>query len=125
MEEKEGRILITKCSSHCNALRVSCDPFDDDDGMYCDKSGKWVRITEKDCAKCKNPVLFGLSRSEVIERMAKANWITVVCLKNKCTPESVSQKEWDAEWIKLSKQYKKVYFAGAEAALNALLEDKK
>ena len=48
MADKEERILITKCSSHCHALRISCDPFDDDDGMYCDKSGKWVRITEKD-----------------------------------------------------------------------------
>ena len=72
MAEKQERILITKCSSHCHALRVSCDPFDDDDGMYCDKSGKWVRITEKECAKCKNPVLLGLSRSEVIEKIAKA-----------------------------------------------------
>ena len=40
--------------------------------MFCDKSGKWVRITEKDCAKCKNPVLYGISRQEAIERMAKA-----------------------------------------------------
>ena len=72
MADKEERILITKCSSNCHALRISCDPFDDDDGMFCDKSGNWVRITEKDCAKCKAPVLLGLSRSEVIERMAKA-----------------------------------------------------
>ena len=72
MGSKEERILITKCSSWCHALRVSCDPFDNDDGMYCDKSGKWVRITEKDCAKCKAPVLFGLSRSEVIDKIAKA-----------------------------------------------------
>ena len=72
MADKEKRILITKCSGWCHALRVSCDPFDDDDGMYCDKSGKWVRITEKDCAKCKAPVLSGLSRSEVIEKIANA-----------------------------------------------------
>ena len=71
MADKEERILITKCSGWCHALRVSCDPFDDDDGMYCDKSGKWVRITEKECAKCKSPVLLGLSRSEVIEKIAK------------------------------------------------------
>ena len=72
MADKEKRILITKCSSHCHALRVSCDPFDDDDGMYCDKSGKWVKITEKDCTKCKDPVLLGLSRSEVIEKITNA-----------------------------------------------------
>ena len=71
MADKEKRILITKCSGWCHALRISCDPFDDDEGMYCDKSGKWVRITEKDCAKCKDPVLLGLSRSEVIEKIAK------------------------------------------------------
>ena len=76
---------------------------------------------EMHCCSC----AISIPRSEAIDKMAKANWITVVCLKNKCTPKSVSQKEWDAEWIKLSKQYKKVYFAGAEAALNALLEDKK
>lgn len=72
MADKEERILITKCSSNCRALRVSCDPFDDDDGMFCNKSGKWVRITEKDCAKCKAPVLLGLSRSEAIDKIAKA-----------------------------------------------------
>lgn len=72
MADKEERILITKCSSHCHALRVSCDPFDGNDGMYCDKRGKWVRITEKDCAKCKSPVLCGISRAEAVYRMAKA-----------------------------------------------------
>ena len=72
MADKEERILITKCSSWCNAFHISCDPFDGYDSMYCDKSGKWVRITEKDCAKCNAPVLLGLSRSEVIDKMAKA-----------------------------------------------------
>lgn len=83
MTDKEERILITKCSSHCHALRVNCDPFDCDDGMYCDKSGKWVRITEKDCAKCKNPVLTGITRAEAVESMAKAlhsfDTIPMVC----------------------------------------------
>lgn len=79
---------------------------------------------KEDGSKASNEA-YTMTRYEAIERMAKANWITVVCLKNKCTPKSVSQKEWNSEWIKLSKPYKKVYFAGAEAALNALLEDKK
>lgn len=30
-----------------------------------------VKKTEKDCAKCKAPVLYGISRQEAIERMAK------------------------------------------------------
>ena len=113
MADKEERILITKCSSHCHALRISCDPFDDDDGMYCDKSGKWVRITEKDCAKCKAPVLLGLSRSEVIERMAKSLFKVdnVLAL--------------DIKWSQLKKSKQLVYKEFAEAALNALLEDKK
>ena len=98
MADKEERILITKCSSHCHALRISCDPLDDDDGMYCDKSGKWVRITDKDCAKCKNPVLLGISRSEVIDKIAKV------------IEENLN-----------GSSYKSL----AEAALNALLEEQK
>ncbi len=114
MKNKEERILITKCSSWCRALRISCDPFDDKDGMFCDKSGKWVRITEKDCAKCKSPVLAGITRSEAIERMAKAicradNFLTscedcVYCRTENC---QTSLENW--------------FLDDAEAALDALL----
>ena len=113
MAEKEERILITKCSSHCHALRVSCDPFDDDEGMYCDKSGKWVRITEKECAKCKDPVLYGISRQEAIDRMAKAIF------------KRDSVLALDIGFENLIKQKQNVYRDFAEIALNALLEDKK
>ena len=102
MAEKEERILITKCSSHCHAFRISCDPFDDDDGMFCNKSGRWVRITEKDCAKCKNPVLLGLSRSEVIDKIADAIVKKIKEMGKGATPIFL-----------------------AEAALNALLEEHK
>ena len=111
MADKEERILITKCSSHCHALRVSCDPFYDDDGMYCDKSGKWVRITEKDCAKCKDPVLSGISRQETIESMAKA-----ICASN-MAPDCLWECATCDRWKGRDKE-------AAEAALNALLEDK-
>lgn len=112
MAEKEERILITKCSSWCHALRMSCDPFDDKDGMYCDKSGKWVRITEKECAKCKDPVLLGISRKEAINRMAKALFKVdnVLAL--------------DIEFEQLKKQKQLTYKVFAEAVLNALLGDK-
>ena len=118
MAEKEERILITKCSSHCHALRVSCDPFDDDDGMFCDKSGKWVRITEKDCAKCKAPVLLGLSRSEVIEKIAKA-----ICEAEsiQSCDECIYNGTKNCETMLSNWSYKEL----AESALNALLEDKK
>ena len=112
MADKEERILITKCSSWCNAFHISCDPFDGYDSMYCDKSGKWVRITEKDCAKCKDPVLLGLSRSEVIERMAKA-----ICASN-MVPDCLWECETCERWKGSDKE-------AAEAALNSLLEDKK
>ena len=99
---KEKRILVLKVNPDCKALRFDCDPFDDDDGMYCDKSGKWVRITEKDCAKCKAPVLLGLSRSEVIDKIADAIVKKIKEMGKGATPIFL-----------------------AEAALNALLEDKK
>ena len=111
MADKEERILITKCSSHCHALRISCAPFYDDYGMYCDKSGKWVRITEKDCAKCKAPVLLGLSRSEVIEKIAKA----IIC--RAC--EDYLHEDTDPLTSSASA------VAYAEAALNSLLEEQK
>ena len=111
MTDKEDRILITKCSGWCHALRVSCDPFDDD-GMFCDKSGKWVRITEKDCAKCKDPVLYGISRQEAIEKMAKAIFTQIWGLPN---------NRFDLAKSSVKVRNRKL----AEAALNALLEDKK
>ena len=112
MVDKEERILITKCSGWCHAFFISRDPFDGDEGMYCDKSGKWVRITEKDCAKCKDPVLLGLSRSEAIERMAKA-----ICASN-MEPDCLWECETCDRWKGSDKK-------AAEAALNALLEEQK
>ena len=114
MADKEKRILITKCSGWCHALRVSCDPFDDDDGMYCVKSGKWVRITEKDCAKCKNPVLSGISRKEAIEKISHAL----------CTQVHGGCENYEAV-AGGNSEHCNDYRTYAEAALNALLEDKK
>ena len=113
MADKEKRILIIKCGSDCHALRVNRDPFDDDDGIYCDKSGKWVRITEKDCAKCKDPVLYGIRRQEAIERMAKGLFKVDNLLA------------LDIKWSNLKKSTQLTYKVFAEAALNALLEEQK
>lgn len=99
MPNKEERILITKVSLHCHALRIMCDPFDNENGIFCDKSGQYVRITEKDCIKCKSPVLAGISRAEAVEGKAKAirKVITII------SPEACQE--------------------GAEAALDARLGD--
>ena len=73
MSKIEKRILVLEVNPDCKALYVDYgDPLDPDGGMFCDKSGKWVRITEKDCAKCKSPVLAGLPRAEAVEIMANA-----------------------------------------------------
>lgn len=116
---EEERILITKVSSHCHALRFSCDPFDTEEGMFCDKSGRYVRITEKDCAKCKNPVLMGISRTEAVERMAK-----VLCFMdtetNDCS-ECCNVLNPNSCNLILSDEG---YIERAEAALDALLGGK-
>lgn len=37
VENKEERILITKCSSSCHALHTAFGPVGDEENMYCDK----------------------------------------------------------------------------------------
>jgi hypothetical protein len=65
-----------------------------------------------------------IEKSEAIERMAKASWIATVCAKNQIIPMDVTKKQWDDEWEKLRKDYKRVYYAAATAELEALLEAK-
>lgn len=74
--------------------------------MYCDKNGRYVRITEQDCAKCKSPVVAGITRAEAVDKMAKA-------LCHRHCPEKVctSCDEWEKYGTK----------EDAEAALDALL----
>lgn len=117
MADKEERILITKVSSNCHARRIACGPFGEEEDIFCDKNGQYVRITEKDCAKCKNPVLEGISRAEAVERMAKAMCQTSGRGCNEC---AVKNKPRNCKKILL--------FGGivnkAEAALDALLGGK-
>ncbi|MBO5011243.1 MAG: hypothetical protein J6C49_02165 [Elusimicrobiaceae bacterium] len=103
MTDKEQRILITKVSSNCHAQRICCDPFDDKEGLFCAKHGQYVRITEKDCAKCKNPVLAGISRAEAVKVMKPA----VKAALNKAMA-------WNRSWEDTAQ-------GAAEAALDALL----
>lgn len=115
MPNNEERILITKVSPHCHALRFSCDPFDTEEGMFCEKSGRYVRIAEKDCKKCKSPVLCGISRAEAVERMAEA--LFVMSKRVSGSPRGT--------WINFKKKYPDTgFYETAEAALDALLGGK-
>ena len=108
MADKEKRILALEVNPNCKALRFNCDPFDDDDCMYCDKSGKWVRITYKECAKCKSPVIAGITRAEAVERMAKGIFSEIWGLPN---------NRFDLAKCSVKARNRKL----AEAALDALL----
>lgn len=76
-----------------------------------------------DCQVCEKDLRYdgSMTRTEAINRMAKANWIATICAKNQCVPFDITKEQWDEEWEKLRIDYKKVYYAGAEAALDALL----
>ena len=87
------------------------------------KKGECDAILQEGChiadsCSCCN---VGIPFEVAVEKMAKANWIAVVCAKNQIVPAGVSKEEWDAEWDKLKKSFKKVYLAGAEASLKTLL----
>lgn len=107
---KEKRILILEVNPDCRALRFACDPLDPDGGMFCDKSGRYVRITEQDCKKCKSPVLAGITRAEAVEKMARA-------MRQYEFPKS----KYNSGWEGLDKDCQKEYLKLAEAALDALL----
>lgn len=65
-----------------------------------------------------------LSLSDAIEIVAKADWQATVCAKNGHSVNEIPQDKWNEEWKKLRADYKKIYRAGAENALKALLEHK-
>lgn len=80
MADNEKRILVLEVNPDCKALKFDCDPLADEDGMFCNKNGRYVRITRKDCNTCKSPVLAGITRDEAVEKMA-----TALCQKAKNT----------------------------------------
>lgn len=77
MSDNEKRILVLEVNPDCKALKFDGDPFDEEDGMFCDKNGRYVRITEQDCAKCKSPVFTGITRAEAVQIMTKAIMISI------------------------------------------------
>ena len=109
MNKKEKRILVLEVNPDCRALMVNySDPLDKDGEMYCDKNGRYVHITEKDCKKCKSPVLNGITRAEAVERMAKGIFSGIWGLPN---------NRFDLAKSSVKVRNRKL----AEAALDALL----
>ena len=108
MNKIEKRILVLEVNSDCKALRVCGDPVNEEEGLFCNKNGRYVWITEEDCKKCKSPVFAGITRAEVVERMAKAIFSGIWGLPN---------NRFDLAKSSVKVRNRKL----AEAALDALL----
>lgn len=116
----EERISVHICSNKCRYLREVKEGYSIvnglSDGIYCSAyiHGAWQKIDpEKDCKDCQRAEYNGISRTEAIERMAKAMWKS----DNKDLPTSY--------WQTQMKEAKNRYLQRAEAALDALIGDKK
>ena len=111
MNKKEKRIIVAEINERCRGFCFDYgDSFDKEDVVYCNKNGRYVRITEEDCKKCKSPVLAGITRAEAIERAAKG----------------IHYYEWGhhnkmPKWNELNSDIQNDYRKMAEAALDALL----
>ncbi len=117
----EERISIHICSNKCRCLREVKEGYSIVNGLsngtYCSAyiHGTWQRIDpEKDCKDCKRAEYDGMSRTEAIERMAKALYEMDEerCSNNDC-PYGGSTCAGCPIWEKNEKL--------AEAALNALV----
>lgn len=108
--------MVSEVNQDCKALKFCGEPFSDEEAMYCDKNGRYVRITEKDCAKCKSPVFTGITRADAVERMAKSL----------CQIDNFWETCGMCRYYKKKKKCKAImieanYINRAEAALDALL----
>ena len=117
----EERISIHHCSNKCRYLReISCDILIEDgmsNGTYCSAyiHGTWQKIDpEKDCKNCKRAEYDGISRTEAIEKMAKAVCMRAMYGCKRCV--FGKDKEKCEEWIAFN------HIRDAEAALDALVD---
>lgn len=124
---KEKRILCIEVSGECENLANINSPFlayafECKQGLYCIKNPvAWKPITKDACKNCKHAGYKGITREQAIEKMAKA-----MCRKSNggtCDGCSVFE-EPDKERCKEIYMHPE-FVDGAEAALNALLEEKK
>ena len=112
----EKRIVILQVSGDCRYLRTLTAPIEDTPaGTYCAAyihSNGWERIEPNACEKCTREKHFeGLSRKEVIEKMAKAIYADLY------GNEPTKKIELQGLGYAQSKHF-------AESALNALLQEK-
>ena len=121
---KEKRILCIEASGECIYLvnvntPLLADAFECQQGLYCTKNTAWEPITKETCKNCKHAKYNGITREQAIEKMAKA-----MCRKSNggtCDGCSVFE-EPDKERCKEIYMHPE-FVDGAEAALNALLEE--
>ena len=111
---KEKRILCIEVSGECRCFTevntpLLADAFECQQGLYCTKNTAWKPITKYTCKNCKEGRYQGLTREQAIERMKNAG-LKYACRANgRDIPEEVHHH----------------YANMMEAALNALVEDKK
>lgn len=108
MAEKEERILIDVINPGINCVyRLDNDPKGQ---SLCKHNGNMEPVTARECRHCEE----GMTRQEAINRMAKEIFTL------RFTPLEIKGKGWDD----LNGWQKGNCLRIAEAALNALLEDK-
>lgn len=111
---KEKRILCIEVSGECRHFAdantpLLADAFECQQGLYCTKNTAWKLITKGSCKNCKEAKYQGLTREQAIEKIAKAICLTYY---DDCSRKCERCFNW------------KYNVQKAEAALNALLEDK-
>lgn len=115
----EERISIYHCSNKCRCLREVKEGYSIVNGLsngtYCSAyiHGTWQKIDpEKDCKDCKRAEYDGMTRSEVVKRMAEA-----MCMRANrifdCT-DCLTAAKGDCEV--------RLYHNMAAAALDALIK---
>lgn len=125
----EERISVHICSNKCRCLREIKEGYSIVNGLsngtYCSAyiHGTWQRIDpEKDCKNCERAEYDGISRTEAIERMAKALWDRNQKRIARINKEFVITP-WDT--VERPSPNTQVYLENAEAVLDALIGDKK
>lgn len=117
----EERISIFRRSNKCRCLREVKEGYSIVNGLpngtYCSAyiHGTWQKIDpEKDCKNCKRAEYDGMSRTEAIEKMAKAVCMRAMYGCHRCV--FGKDKEKCEEWIAFN------HIRDAEAALDALVD---